>query len=207
MGLLLEVLSSLVSPERCAACDARVPFRTVFCSPCASTLVARPSTAHRWVAFSYGGALAQAVHRFKYASRADLARPLGDLMRRGIPPRLDRVPDLVVPVPLHFARIVERGFNQAALLARPVARHLGIPLRARALERVRDTPRQATLDRARRATNLNGAFRVREGGLEGKHVLLVDDVRTTGATLEECARTLRDRGVERVTSLVLAEVE
>jgi ComF family protein len=147
------------------------------------------------------------MHRFKYAGRADLARPLSELMRRAIPREIDRVPEIVVPVPLHPARIVERGFNQAALLAGPIACRLGVAFRPRALERVRDTPRQATLDRVRRATNLDGAFRVRDDAVEGKHVLLVDDVRTTGATLHECERTLRARRAALVSTLVLASVD
>lgn len=181
--------------------------RVVFCKTCAGTVVARPAASgDAWAPFDYGGALANAIHRFKYVPRADLARPLGDLLVRGVPDAVARPPDLVVPVPLHPARLVERGFNQAALLARPVARRLGARLGPRLLERVRDTPRQAQLDRVRRATNLVGAFRVR-GDVAGRHVLLVDDVRTTGATLTECARALRSAGAGRVTTLVLAAVD
>ena len=208
MHPVFDFVVSIVSPERCAACDERVAVRTVFCPACACSVVARPApSGDDWAPFVYGGALAHAIQRFKYASRADLARPLGELLRRGVPDDLERAPEVVVPVPLHPARLVERGFNQATLLAGPAARQLRAPLRPRALERVLDTPRQALLDRARRIANLDGAFRARDPFLVGKRVLLVDDVRTTGATLRACALALRAAGAREVGTLVLAEVD
>jgi ComF family protein len=111
---------------------------------------------------------------------------------------------VAVPVPLHRARVRERGFNQAADLAR----HLGLPTCA-ALERVRRTHSQTQLHASQRMENISGAFRVTRAGLmlRGQTVLLVDDVRTTGATLEACANALKGAGVRAVYALTAARVE
>jgi ComF family protein len=114
--------------------------------------------------------------------------------------------DVVVPVPLHPARLAERGYNQAALLGAAAAAELGVPLLARGLARTRDTPQQARLDRAARRANVAGAFRAR-ARLRGKRVVLVDDVATTGSTLAACTRALLDAGAASVTALVVARAE
>jgi ComF family protein len=151
--------------------------------------------------FVYGGALATAITRFKYQPAPELARELG-LLLAGEALKLGITADAVVPVPLHPSRLFERGFNQAALLARPVARVLGASFLPRALRRVRNTAKQADLDRAARLRNVDGAFCPR--GRLGGTVLLVDDVRTTGATQDACAAALREAGCTRVICLVLA---
>lgn len=111
----------------------------------------------------------------------------------------------VVPVPLHFSRLFTRGFNQAAVIARSVARAHGLAYAPRALVRVKRTPAQAALSRSERAKNLEGAFQARNPpALRGKAVLLVDDVFTTGATAAACARTLRDAGAADVRVFTLA---
>ena len=113
--------------------------------------------------------------------------------------------DVVVPVPLHPRRLAERGYNQAALLAAPVARRLGVPFAPCALARVRDTPQQVVMDRASRLLNVAGAFAVRDRTfVAGGRVLLIDDVRTTGATLDGCARALHEVGARAILALVLA---
>lgn len=190
---------SLLAPSRCAACDAPARELAVFCPTCAA-LVERGG--ERGAPFVYGGPMARAITRFKYGPVPELARPLGELLAGAA--RAAGFADLnaVVPVPLHPTRLFERGFNQAALLARPVARALGVPLRARALERTRPTGNQAELDRAARSQNVAGAFRAR--ARVGARVLLVDDVRTTGATQNACAGALRDAGCRSVEWLVLA---
>jgi ComF family protein len=201
----LELGASLLSPPRCLACKERTRLLRVFCARCAASVV----RAHRSDAlFLYGGAIAQAIVRFKYGPEAALARPLGELLRHGLPLVASFAPDVVVPVPLHGTRLVARGFNQAALLAAPVARDLKATLAARALVRTRDTPQQAALDRQRRLVNMRRAFTAREPrALEGKRVLLVDDVRTTGATLRACEEALCDAGARAVRALVLAASE
>jgi len=206
-SFVLALLAELVAPSRCAACDSDVPRRVLFCPACAvSAMVPGRQPPGQYAVLAYGGAIATAITRFKYEGRSDLAVPLGALMgdaalRRG----LGDAGSLVVPVPLHPKRRVERGFDQAALLAWPVARRLGARCGAGFLERTRETPKQASLDRAARAANVARAFRcARPREVEGARVLLVDDVRTTGATLAACRAALDLAGARSVTTLVLA---
>lgn len=151
---------------------------------------------------AYDGALRAIVHALKYEARRSLARPLGALMReRGA--EVIAGASCVVPVPLHAARRRKRGFNQAADLAG----HLGLPV-CRALRRVRATATQADLPASRRHRNVRGAFAARRSAarLRGAVVVLVDDVSTTGATLEACARVLKGAGVGEVRALTAARV-
>ena len=203
----LESLASLLAPDVCAGCDARIGVFTVFCSTCARTLVpAAELREGELAAFSYGGALTTAIASLKYGGRVDRARPLSHLLLRAIAPRRDLVPAVVVPVPLHRARLALRGYNHAALLAAPVARALGARFAPGALVRTRDTPAQASLGRDARLRNVERAFTARPGArhVAGERVLVVDDVRTTGATLDACAIALRDAGAAEVKTLVLA---
>lgn len=195
----------VIAPSRCAACEERVGPRVVFCRGCAPSV--SPATEGRGAShavFEYGGAVATAIVRFKYAGRSDLAARFGQLMAQRAA-SLDGLVDIVVPVPLHPRRVVERGFDQAALLAGPVARGLSIAHVPRALVRVRETPPQASLDREARAANVAAAFQCPQPRrIEGRRVLLVDDVRTTGATLASCAEALWRAGARGVVALVLA---
>jgi ComF family protein len=193
------VLLSILGPNRCAACDEPAREGAVFCAGCA--LVIERIDDER-APFAYGGPIAAAITRFKYRPVPELGRSLGALLASEAPKRRFDDVDCVVPVPLHPTRLFERGFNQAVLLARPVARALGVPLVARALERTRATEKQAELDRTGRQLNVEGAFRARRP-LVGR-VLLVDDVRTTGATQNACAKTLRAAGCSHVRFWVLA---
>ncbi|MGH7270252.1 MAG: ComF family protein, partial [Polyangiaceae bacterium] len=200
-------------PPRCAACNARVALLNAFCGTCAATA---ERAAGGWAgngaapiaAFLYGGAVARAIMKMKYERRPDIARPLGDLLRRAIEGHavagIITAETVVVPVPLHPSRLAERGYNQAALVARRVARGLRAPLWPMALARTNDTPQQTALDRTSRAANVAGAFAARGGGLRGRRVLLIDDVHTTGATLDACAVALRGAGVTAVACAVVA---
>ena len=197
--MMLRLLGDLVAPLHCAACDERRA--DLFCAACSDTVEVSSSPA---AALVYGGAVAQAIARMKYGGRSDLCRRLGAIMAHApLVERLVGLVDVVVSVPMHRLRLIERGYDHAALLARPIARKLGVPLEVRALERTRDTPRQASLDRAHRLVNVARAFAARQD-LEGRRVVLVDDVRTTGATLAECMSALAVGGAARVVPFVLA---
>jgi ComF family protein len=145
-----------------------------------------------------------AIQRLKYEDSPHLARPLGSLLRHTC--RRWRVQaEIVVPVPLHTRRLVERGYNQSALLARHVADELAAPLAARALARIVDTVPQAGLSREARHANVEGAFSVAERKvIAGRAVALVDDVSTTGATIRACRKALVEVGATAVTTVVVA---
>lgn len=151
----------------------------------------------------FEGPVRTAVHRLKYRDGHALAGPLGGLLVGWWEEHPLGV-DVVVPVPLHPQRLERRGYNQAALLAAVLARGVGLPLLERALVRVRNTRPQMSLGREARRANVAGAFRAVDGAVEGQRVLLVDDVCTTGATLEACADALREAGAAEVRALTLA---
>jgi ComF family protein len=153
----------------------------------------------------YEGTLREIIHALKYSARISLARPLAELMRRRGSDVLENV-DFVVPVPLHWRREYHRGFNQA----REIARHLGPPI-LEALYRSRATRAQVELAADRRRANVAGAFAIRRSwyrrvNIQGKKLLLIDDVSTTGATLESCAAVLREFGASEVCVLTAARV-
>jgi ComF family protein len=151
----------------------------------------------------FEGALREAIHHLKYKRRTELVRPLGNLMatywqQHPMPA------DVVVPVPLHATRLRERGYNQAALLARELARQADLAVNEQTLARKRATAPQVELDAKQRRENVHDAFCCCDGSLAGRRVLLVDDVCTTGATLEACAIALRESGARSVQALTLA---
>jgi ComF family protein len=150
----------------------------------------------------YDGALRAIVHTIKYEGRRSLAKPLGRMLRTRAADLIEGV-DAVVPVPLHRSRRRERGFNQAMDLAR----HIG-PAVVPALRRVRATPSQTGLSAAQRRLNVRAAFDATKAArlVKGSTVMLIDDVSTTGATLDACARALKEAGVREVRALTVARV-
>ena len=156
----------------------------------------------------YEDVMREALHAFKFGGRRGLAAPLGALLVEAMESRLPAgVPAVLVPVPLHPRRERERGFNQASLLARRVGVAWGVPVRADVLIRAVATSSQTELDAPARRANVRGAFRLRRPELiAGRHVLLVDDILTTGATLSECAHCLREGGAANVGALTVARV-
>ena len=155
---------------------------------------------------SYEGALRELIHLYKYGRVQTLAKPLGDLLAAALP-REERF-DAVTPVPLHWRRQWQRGFNQSELLARTMAARCGIPV-VPALRRVRATLTQAGLSNTRRRQNVDTAFECRRGAraLAGKRILLIDDVLTTGSTAAACARVLKRAGAAKVALLAVARVD
>jgi ComF family protein len=146
------------------------------------------------------------IHAFKYSNRIHLRRPLG-LLTAGLLADFVALcgPDLIVPVPLHVRRLRGRGFNQAILLGEVLAREWGIPLHRQLLQRIRWTEPQISLTAEQRRDNVRGAFSVRDSAaVAGKRVLLVDDVFTTGSTVEECAKMLKKTGACHVAVVTVA---
>jgi ComF family protein len=153
----------------------------------------------------YHGPLREAIHAFKFGGKRALARPLADLMLEECRDALDAGALVLVPVPLTRERRAARGFNQAALLAERVGRGRRLAVKPRWLRRVRSTAAQSDLSAAERQTNVRGAFAA-SPAVAGRHVVIVDDVFTTGATVRECARALRAEGAARVGALTVARV-
>jgi len=148
------------------------------------------------------------VHRLKYSDRLDLAPMLGRWMSQAGSELLAEA-DALVPVPLHWRRLWARRFNQSAMLAATVSAESGVPVAATALRRVKATVQQVGLTRTERAANVQGAFRVPEEGraaVAGRRLVLIDDVLTSGATVEGCARALLRAGAANVDVLIFARV-
>jgi len=167
-------------------------------------------TSRPWDGFcfyaAYQGVLRACILAYKMRGRLGLGALLQGLMLEGWSRNghLAGAPDIIIPVPLHPRRLRMRGFNQSLELARPVARKTGRPLAPRALRRTRPTTPQFQLEPSQRASNIKGAFAADSAQVRGRRVLLVDDIMTTGATLEECARVLLEAGAAGVGVLVLA---
>lgn len=206
---LLAGCLDLLSPPRCAACLSLLEARiTGFCDACAPLLETshgQLSTPRDAAACVYGGPLRDALHRLKYEAASELAPALGRLLQQPTRGFVGRV-DCVAVVPLHPRRLRERGYNQSALLARPVARALGVPFLPRLLMRTRDTPAQVGQSRDDRVMQLSGAF-CASVRARGRMVLVVDDVRTSGATLAEARRALYAVEARDVYTLALAATE
>jgi len=163
---------------------------------------ARPALDGLHADYSFEGVLRTAIHQLKYRRARHLAAPLGELLLESL--EAAAPVDALVPVPLHPSRLTERGYNQSALLAAEVARATGLPLADGPLRRVRPTEPQMALPAARRRANVAGAFAVQGRELAGLRVLLVDDVCTTGSTLQACAEALKAAGCTEVWGLTLA---
>jgi ComF family protein len=165
-----------------------------------------PFTRHR-SGGRYDGTLKDLILLYKYRGFEVLSRVLADFVLLGLGGEEDLWSgvEAVVPVPLHPAKERKRGFNQAVLLAKALARRRNLPIVKRRLVKTRPTSAQTSLQAGEREINLKGAFRVRRAsGLIGKVVLLVDDVYTTGATVRECSRTLKRAGVREVRAVTIA---
>jgi ComF family protein len=159
-------------------------------------------------AYSFGfyeDELRKLIQLFKYGRIQTLSAPLGRLLARALP--REHSFDIIVPMPLHWRKRWQRGFNQAELLAREIGRRTHVPVQM-ALRRVRNTPAQAGLTSAKRRLNVSGAFRAKKrAAIDGQRVLLIDDVMTTGATAASCARALKRAGARHVTLLTLARAD
>jgi ComF family protein len=167
-----------------------------------------PAYARARAAVRYDDIARTMVHALKYGDRLDLAPVMARWMGRAGGELLSDA-DIVVPVPLHWRRIWARRFNQSATLAKLLSKPNGVPVSHAALKRVKATPQQVGLSKAERAANMQGAFRVDAAGkaeIARRHVVLVDDVLTSGATADACSRALLRAGARQVDVLVFARV-
>lgn len=199
----------LIAPPICDRLGTPLPFQPAESRPLSPAALAEPPAYGRARAVSLFGEVARdLIHGLKYADRLDLAPPMAAMMARAGEDILSDA-EALVPVPLHRLRLWRRRFNQSAALAGAIGRRTGLPVRAGWLERRRATRPQVGLDRAARARNVQGAFAVPDmarGELRGRRVVLVDDVLTTGATLDACVKALLRAGAGQVDVLVFARV-
>lgn len=198
----------------CDACRAAIePIKPPWCEKCGEPFVTDRLCANcrahplviekiRSVAL-FEGVLRQAIHRFKYERLAGLAEPFGEMLADYWRGEL-LTADWLIPVPLHPSRERDRGYNQSELLARSLARRVDVPVSSKGLRRTRATAVQMTLNAAERRQNVAGAFGCVEGRVHGARVMLIDDVGTTGATLDACAQAVLKAGAASVMGLTLA---
>lgn len=198
------------SLDLCSDCLRDLPFNTPACPRCAAPLPfpgdgttcgpcqTRPPP-YRWcrAALRYEPPVRTLVRGFKYGGRLAYGRVLAELLAHYLAKHATDWPQMLIPVPIHRSRLAERGFNQAAELAKLLSAHFGIPMDLRSLIRHRATKPQPTLDRSERRSNVLRAFRLRHP-LAVEHVAIIDDVVTTGHTVQELAKTLLRGGVETV---------
>ena len=207
-GICADCLAGIrwIEPPFCSVCGTPFSSREVENHPCGTCITNEKYFTMARALGYYEGPLQEAIHRWKYQGTTSLTPLFGEWMAEA----LQRYwqpgpPDLLVPVPLHTKRLRERGFNQALLLAREISQHTGIPYHKRILRKKKPTLPQVNLRGSEREKGVRGAFqRIEKEGLDGKSILLVDDVYTTGATVNECSKVLLAGGAKRVDVLTLA---
>jgi ComF family protein len=197
----------------CAPCRADLPWVVSACSRCAIPLTGTADVCGRCLskppafdaclaAFHYASPIDRLIGQFKNQRRLSAGKVLSSLLADHLREHARDWPELIAPVPLHWRRQLARGFNQAAFVAGTLARELDIPLVSAAKRRLA-TPKQQQLDRKKRLRNLRNAFTV-PGGLSGRHIAIVDDVITTGATAQALSVALKAAGARRVEIWALA---
>ncbi len=199
---------NFIRPPLCDVLGMPLPFDTGGRMVSAAAVAQAPAYGRARAVAHYSGAMRTLIHQFKYADRHDARALFGRWLAEAGRDLIAGV-DVVVPVPLSRWRLLSRRFNQAAILSQELSRHTGLPVDLHLLQRARSTATQVGLTRDQRRRNLAGALRVRrsrQAALQGRNVLLIDDVITTGATIEACARALLRAGAARVDVLALALV-
>jgi len=198
-------LIRFVAPPLCPCCG--IPMAGAGADHlCGDCLVSRPPYAIARAVACYEAVLLDAIHVFKYKGKITTGEILGKLMADHVYPGFSIADySLIVPVPLHPKRLRERGFNQAVILAREISKRFSIPLDYLTLRRHVFTEPQVSLGKEQRKANIRGAFAVKNGKkVEGRRIILVDDVYTTGSTVKECAGALMKHGAAEVAVLTLA---
>jgi ComF family protein len=219
--------AEILYPQRghlfCPACEEKIRFITGdICPVCGTIFPNSPAQSHLCgncmenktyyscarAVVSYETIILNAIHQFKYGSNISVGALLASLMADFSFPDVDFSDhSLIIPVPLHIKRLRQRGFNQSLILAHALAKKWQIPVNFSLLRRQKFTLTQTGLNKAERKQNINGAFEISDKKIiAGKNIILVDDVYTTGATINECAKTLIKAGAQKVTVLTLARV-
>jgi ComF family protein len=192
----------------CAACANDLPWNHPACPQCAMPQASAgrcgncaqtsPGWVRAWAAFRYQGPVMRMIHDLKYEARFAEAHTLSALMAQSLLRRSAPLPEYLLPVPLHPARLRQRGYNQALELAKPLARRLGMRLIPQAATRLRNTGDQTQLSAAERRRNLRHAFDADSRQVNGRRIAILDDVMTTGATAAELTRALKGAGAAEV---------
>ncbi len=217
-GEFFCVLLNLIYPQNCLICSYKINEFTKIplCGSCRDKVNASRSSViygegdlafdRAYCATTYDGVPKKCICLLKYEGKTQLIRPMADVVSDFAQKHIRSGDvDLIVPVPLHPVKLRERQFNQSELLAAHLAKKLDKPLAADSVKRIKYTMPQTGLKREERLKNVKGAFMVkRKHSFSGKQILLIDDVFTTGATLNECAKALKAAGAAKVTVLALA---
>lgn len=203
MDICSPCLDDLPHNHNCC-CICALPLSTNHSEPiCGKCLKLLPDFDRCYTPFIYGYPLSGLISDFKFSEKFFAGRLLAELLIKFIKEKDTELPDLIMPVPLHPSRLKDRGFNQAQELAKPIARHFNIPLDIKSCKRIKATATQSTLDKKVRKKNMRGAFELVRP-LDCKYLVLIDDVVTTGTTVNELAKTLKANGVQRVDVWAIA---
>jgi len=192
----------------CSICGTTFPDSPAENHLCGDCLGKRPYFFYARAVFSYENIILNAIHRFKYKRNMSTGEIMSSLMADFSFPDIDFTDySLIIPVPLHIKRLRERGFNQSLILARAIGKKRNIPVDFSLLKRRKFTTTQTGSNRNERKQNIKDAFEVSDQNkIKGENIILIDDVYTTGATINECAKTLIKAGAEKISALTLARV-
>ena len=204
---MLHHITTAIFPERCSGCQKiSTSFQYGFCLDCWNRIILlnKPEGTIASLA-RFEGPVRDAIHSLKYRRAKWISVALAQWMAETLIQWNYRDFDMIVPVPLHWNKEFSRGFNQSWFIAAKVGALIGIPARHGAIGRKRNTLAQTRLTKSQREENVKGAFRARDRSVSGKKILLVDDVLTTGSTIKEVLRTLREAGAKRSMALTIAK--
>ena len=202
----LKILSR--PPPFCDACYIELPFQSNTCQQCGQAYAANrdycgrciitpPAYDRCFCPFEYQTPIKDLICGFKYREKVEHANMIGQLLAREIKNKEEPMPDIIVPVPIHIAKLRSRGFNQAKLIATIVGRKLNVPVTHKIIIKTRSTPPQAKQSLANRKKALSGCFAVQQP-FSAKNVAIVDDVVTTGSTVNEISKVLKKNGANYV---------
>lgn len=200
-----EKLVHLVFPSRCIYCNRLSEDRVHgFCHECYNSLsIYLKKIDFTWYIFEYDKKMSRVLKKAKYGGKPEAVKTISKLIGNLLAKEKVNV-DIVIPVPMHKNDLGDRGYNQSGIAARKIAKLLGVPYKEKALKKMSKTKRQADLSRNARSRNLFGAFTADVGIVRDKKILIVDDIITTGSTLEECKNTLMAAGALSVEAAVIA---